>query len=166
MFVEKGDASELERETATHSFLDTVFAPPILGGEWLEQLLIPVQPLDAGTDNGLTFTSPNWATQPREAVSVITNTVPSHPAASFYYPHLPALPNIATYSVTKLREYSRLKTKSRNTNKMTTDAERYRYNLNTSHPDKEEIHFVPLNVTHLGKENKVSKIKSDKEIFG
>ena len=33
MFVEKGDGSVLERETGRHSFLDTVFAPPILGGQ-------------------------------------------------------------------------------------------------------------------------------------
>ena len=30
-------------------------------------------PLDAGTDNGFTFTSPNWETEPRGEVFQITN---------------------------------------------------------------------------------------------
>ena len=43
--------------------------------------------MDAGTDNGLTFTSPNWATEPRGEIFVITSSFPAHPAASFSYPH-------------------------------------------------------------------------------
>ena len=63
-------------------------------------------PLDGGTDNGFTFTSPNWATQPPDEVFTITNTYPAHPAGSFNYPHLTRLPTLAIYSLTKLREYS------------------------------------------------------------
>ena len=59
--------------------------------------------MDAGTDNGLTFTSPNWATDPRGEVFAITSSFPDHPAASFNYPHLQKLPNIATYSVKKVK---------------------------------------------------------------
>ena len=63
-------------------------------------------PLDGGTDNGFTFTSPNWATQPADEVFTITSTYPAHPAGSFNYPHLTRLPTLAVYSLTKLREYS------------------------------------------------------------
>ena len=63
-------------------------------------------PLDGGTDNGFTFTSPNWATQPPDEVFTITSTYPAHPAGSFNYPHLARLPTLAVYSLTKLREYS------------------------------------------------------------
>ena len=38
------------------------------------QVTAPAAPLDAGTDNGFTFTSPNWATEPRGEVFTITNT--------------------------------------------------------------------------------------------
>jgi len=132
-------------------------------GKWVNHVRLGVSPMDAGTDNGLTFTSPNWATEPRGVVTVITNTDPSHPAASFHYPHLASLPSIATYSVHKLREYSRMKTGAGNNNKTTTDAERYRYHVKTSHANKEEIDFVPLNVTHIDKTNEKSKVKSNKE---
>ena len=59
-------------------------------------------PLDAGTDNGLTFTSPNWATEPRGEVFRITSQFPQHPAGSFHYPHLDRLPTIAVYTLTKV----------------------------------------------------------------
>ena len=34
-------------------------------------MLVQVFPLDAGTDNGFTFTSPNWETEPRAEVFTI-----------------------------------------------------------------------------------------------
>ena len=74
-------------------------------GEWLDNARIEVSPMDAGTDNGLTFTSPNWATDPRGEVFAITSSFPDHPAASFNYPNLQKLPTIATYSVKKVTIY-------------------------------------------------------------
>jgi len=59
-------------------------------------------PLDAGTDNGLTFTAPNWPTEPRAAIHRITHNYPAHPAGSFYYPDIPELPAIATFSLVKV----------------------------------------------------------------
>ena len=59
-------------------------------------------PLDAGTDNGFTFTSPNWATEPRGEVFQMTSTFPEHPAGSFNYPHLARLPTLAVFSLTKV----------------------------------------------------------------
>lgn len=63
---------------------------------------LQVDPLDAGTDNGLTFTSPNWPTSPAERIFRITSSYPDHPAHSFYYPTLSHLPRIATFTITKV----------------------------------------------------------------
>jgi len=75
-------------------------------GDFTREIIIQASPLDAGTDNGFTFTSPNWATEPRGEVFHITSQFPQHPAGSFHYPHLDTLPTIAVYTLTKLREYT------------------------------------------------------------
>jgi len=75
-------------------------------GNFIETVKKEVFPLDGGTDNGFTFTSPNWETIPRAEVFTITNTFPSHPASSFFYPDLEKLPTLAVFSFTKLREYT------------------------------------------------------------
>ena len=59
-------------------------------------------PMDAGTDNGFTFTAPNWATTPPAAIFRITNVYPTHPASSFHYPDIDSLPTIATFSFIKV----------------------------------------------------------------
>ena len=74
-------------------------------GQFLSHLALDLQLFDAGTDNGLTFTAPNWETSPPDPVRRITNLSPSHPAASFYYPDLPALPTIARYVFSKVQEF-------------------------------------------------------------
>lgn len=74
-------------------------------GNWLDSITIEVDPLDAGTDNGFTFTAPNWATEPQGVIYRITSRYPAHPASSFYYPYLKRLPPIATFQFIKLREY-------------------------------------------------------------
>ncbi|XP_037780834.1 uncharacterized protein LOC119577182 isoform X2 [Penaeus monodon] len=76
------------------------------GGNWVDNVKIQVDPLDAGTDNGLTFTSPNWQTSPQEKLFRITANYPDHPAHSFYYPTLQHLPRIATFTITKMKEYT------------------------------------------------------------
>jgi len=75
-------------------------------GVFIQEIIIQASPLDAGTDNGFTFTSPNWSTEPRGEVFHITSQFPQHPAGSFHYPHLHTLPTIAVYTLTKLREYT------------------------------------------------------------
>ncbi|XP_052740986.1 spondin-2-like [Bicyclus anynana] len=74
-------------------------------GNWIDSITIEVDPLDAGTDNGFTFTAPNWPTAPQGVAYRITSKYPSHPAGSFFYPHLRRLPPIATFQFIKLREY-------------------------------------------------------------
>ncbi|XP_045595554.1 spondin-2 [Procambarus clarkii] len=73
--------------------------------KWVESVVLEVDPLDAGTDNGFTFTSPNWPTMPKKAVSRITAQSPNHPANSFYYPDVPEHPPIATFHIVKVKEY-------------------------------------------------------------
>ncbi|XP_026284618.1 uncharacterized protein LOC113210724 [Frankliniella occidentalis] len=74
-------------------------------GGWIDTITIEVDPLDAGTDNGFTFTAPNWPTEPQGVVYRITSTHPQHPAGSFYYPFLKRLPAIATFQFIKVKEY-------------------------------------------------------------
>ena len=74
-------------------------------GQFRHHLAVDLQLFDAGTDNGLTFTAPNWETSPRDPVTRITNLSPSHPAASFYYPDLQSLPTIARYVFAKVQEF-------------------------------------------------------------
>nr|CAD7460938.1 unnamed protein product [Timema tahoe] len=63
---------------------------------------LQVDPLDAGTDNGFTFTAPNWPTDPQGVVYKVTSRYPSHPAGSFYYPYMKRLPPIATFQFIKV----------------------------------------------------------------
>ncbi|KAH6948524.1 hypothetical protein HPB50_024961 [Hyalomma asiaticum] len=76
------------------------------GGRWRDLLLVDAQPLDAGTDRGLTFTAPRWPSRPAENVSRITARSQSHPGASFHYPHLEKLPRIGVFQFRKLHEYA------------------------------------------------------------
>ena len=43
--------------------------------------------------------------QPPDAVFTITSSYPAHPAGSFNYPHLAALPTLAVYSLTKVTKH-------------------------------------------------------------
>ncbi|XP_013775027.1 spondin-2-like [Limulus polyphemus] len=76
-----------------------------VNGKWVDTIILDVDPLDAGTDNGFTFTAPNWQTEPRNKISQITAHHPSHPANSFYYPNLRKLPIIAYFQFTKTKIY-------------------------------------------------------------
>ncbi|XP_070318512.1 spondin-2 [Odocoileus virginianus] len=77
------------------------------GGRWREQVAVDLYPYDAGTDSGFTFSSPNFATVPQDTVTEITASSPSHPANSFYYPRLKALPPIARVTLVRLRQSPR-----------------------------------------------------------
>ena len=72
---------------------------------WVDSISEHLQPHDGGTDNGFTFTSPNWPTQPRGVIFQISSRYPTHPAGSFHYPHLDTLPTIATIHFKKVRIY-------------------------------------------------------------
>lgn len=76
-----------------------------VNGNWLDSITIEADPMDAGTDNGFTFTAPNWPTQPQGVIFRMSSKYPSHPAGSFYYPQLKRLPPIATFQFIKIRAY-------------------------------------------------------------
>ncbi|XP_038065062.1 spondin-2-like [Patiria miniata] len=66
------------------------------GGSWRKDpLQLDLQPWDAGTDGGFSFTSPDYVSNPQEPITQITAQYPNHPANSFFYPKLEALPPIA-----------------------------------------------------------------------
>ncbi|KAM5339815.1 spondin-2 isoform 2-T2 [Glossophaga mutica] len=77
------------------------------GNRWREQVTVDLYPHDAGTDSGFTFSSPNFATIPQDTVTKITSSSPSHPANSFYYPRLKALPPMARVTLVRLRQSPR-----------------------------------------------------------
>lgn len=65
-------------------------------------VLSQVNPMDAGTDDGFTFTSPNWKSEPLDKITTITNKQPNHPVNSFYYPELYKLPDIGKIIIKKV----------------------------------------------------------------
>ena len=66
------------------------------GGTWRKDpIRLELQPWDAGTDGGFSFTSPDYVSNPQEAITQITAQFPDHPANSFFYPKEEALPPIA-----------------------------------------------------------------------
>lgn len=73
-----------------------------MGGSWIDTVTVELDPLDAGTDNGFTFTAPNWPTAPQGVIYRITSRYPAHPAGSFYYPKSKRLPPIATFQFIKV----------------------------------------------------------------
>lgn len=73
-----------------------------VGGSWMDSVTVELDPLDAGTDNGFTFTAPNWPTDPQGVVYRMTSHYPAHPAGSFYYPQNKRLPPIATFQFIKV----------------------------------------------------------------
>lgn len=66
------------------------------GDQWKQEVTLDLQPFDAGTDSGFTFSSPNYPSIPKENITRITSQMPNHPANSFHYPRLTMLPAIAT----------------------------------------------------------------------
>lgn len=48
------------------------------GGRWKEEVTFDLQPYDAGTDSGFTFSSPNFPTSPAEKVTQVTHELVVH----------------------------------------------------------------------------------------
>jgi len=152
-------------------------------GRFIQSFNTEAFPLDAGTDNGFTFTSPNWETEPRAEVFQISNSFPAHPAGSFHYPSLSRLPMLAQYSLVKLREYelerefpsereNKVKIgdskyngnekynigRNNQKNKYNTgiEEEKYKYSIGLNEPRtrNEVVEFVPLLVPEKKKKQK------------
>lgn len=48
------------------------------GSQWKQEVTIDLQPYDAGTDSGFTFSSPNFPTSPQEAISKVSSVSNVH----------------------------------------------------------------------------------------
>lgn len=81
-----------------------------VNGSWIDKTTVELHPLDAGTDNGFTFTAPDWPTEPTGVIYRITSGYPAHQAGSFFYPQIKQLPRIATVTLIKVMsiDYIRL----------------------------------------------------------
>ncbi|XP_012289125.1 spondin-1 [Orussus abietinus] len=53
---------------------------------WAKSMIIDLYPWDAGTDNGISYMSPNSETNPREKMKPITTSYPEDPRSPFYDP--------------------------------------------------------------------------------
>ncbi|XP_066583949.1 spondin-1 [Prorops nasuta] len=53
---------------------------------WVKEAIIDLYPWDAGTDNGISYMSPNSETNPREKMKPITTFYPEDPRSPFYDP--------------------------------------------------------------------------------
>lgn len=53
---------------------------------WTKSEIIDLYPWDAGTDNGISYMSPNSETKPREKMKPITTLYPEDPRSPFYDP--------------------------------------------------------------------------------
>lgn len=51
---------------------------------WIKSQIIDLYPWDAGTDNGISYMSPNSETKPREKMKPITTLYPEDPRSPFY----------------------------------------------------------------------------------
>ncbi|XP_078677987.1 uncharacterized protein LOC144914245 isoform X2 [Branchiostoma floridae x Branchiostoma belcheri] len=71
-------------------------------GRWKDEARVDMHPWDAGTDAGLTFSSPSFPERRQHRISMITSKFPNHPASSFYYRRRPSLPRIAEAIFIKL----------------------------------------------------------------
>ena len=56
-------------------------------GEWIDELTVNLYPLDAGSDSGSNYASPNQDTSPKEAISGLQGVAPfsSAPVGSFTF---------------------------------------------------------------------------------
>ncbi|XP_037042653.1 uncharacterized protein LOC119078994 [Bradysia coprophila] len=109
-------------------------------GHWLDNTTVELHPLDAGTDNGFTFTAPDWPTEPTGIIYRITSGYPAHQAGSFFYPQLKELPPIAAVTFIKLKEYQL---------------------VNTFHETEEEIQFDPIKTASFMTHQPISMIANN-----
>uniref|UniRef100_A0A0P6DCY0 Spondin-1 n=2 Tax=Daphnia magna TaxID=35525 RepID=A0A0P6DCY0_9CRUS len=91
---------------------------------WVENKTLNLYPWDAGTDSGITYTSTNSMTNPREKITRITSSYPADPRSPFYDPTGSDMKPLARVVITRQRVYEKACT---DTSTITEDA--------ISHPD-------------------------------
>ncbi|CAF0721201.1 unnamed protein product, partial [Brachionus calyciflorus] len=68
---------------------------------WIEEYEEDLMPIDAGTDSGLSYNSPNKPTNPQEKIRKITSTFPNNPKSPFYDPNGKPIPTMAKLTLTR-----------------------------------------------------------------
>uniref|UniRef100_A0A8D8UP62 Spondin-2 n=1 Tax=Cacopsylla melanoneura TaxID=428564 RepID=A0A8D8UP62_9HEMI len=111
MFFVSGEYSKVSFVMKIHPSPDWFIGMDSLdlcyNGTWIENKSIVATPMDAGTDEGFTFTAPDYANEVPEAVYTITSTFPREPYSSLYYKDLTTLPTMAEFIITKELEYAK-----------------------------------------------------------
>lgn len=117
---ERGTSSAAFRVDRTHPFVSLVSmigpSPDWIVGldsvplclpdcSWLQDKTIELFPIDAGTDSGITYMSPNTPTNPQASLSVLNSSQPNDPRSPFF--GLQNLPPFARVVITRQRIYPR-----------------------------------------------------------
>ncbi len=74
---------------------------------WVSEKVMNLYLWDAGTDSGVTYTSPNTPTIPQERIRRITSTTPSQPESPFYDSSGTPMKPIARLTVARQRIYEK-----------------------------------------------------------
>ncbi|KAL1116134.1 hypothetical protein AAG570_005629 [Ranatra chinensis] len=74
---------------------------------WTESRIVNLYPWDAGTDSGITYTSPDKPTEPRDHIRRITTSFPNDPQAPFFDPTGEEMKPLARLYLTRQRLYEK-----------------------------------------------------------
>ncbi|KAJ9594398.1 hypothetical protein L9F63_014188, partial [Diploptera punctata] len=74
---------------------------------WVDHKVLNLYPWDAGTDNGVTYISPDMPTTPREPIRRITSSYPNDPKSPFFDPTGEEMKPLARLYLTRQRLYEK-----------------------------------------------------------
>ncbi|XP_046394012.1 spondin-1-like isoform X2 [Ischnura elegans] len=74
---------------------------------WVESKVLNLYPWDAGTDDGITYVSPDSPTQPQDAIRRITSSFPNDARSPFYDPTGAEMKPLARLSLSRQRLYEK-----------------------------------------------------------
>jgi spondin-1 len=79
----------------------------LANGSWVEQKILNLFPVDAGTDSGQTYISPDQPTIPKEAIRRIKPNNPIDPRSPFFDPENKEMKPLARLSLSRQRLYEK-----------------------------------------------------------
>nr|ATU82948.1 secreted Spondin-like protein [Pristhesancus plagipennis] len=74
---------------------------------WMESKTLNLYPWDVGTDSGITYTSPDMPTEPRDHIRRITSSFPADPRSPFYDPSGEEMKPLARLHLIRQRLYEK-----------------------------------------------------------
>ncbi|XP_073997255.1 spondin-1 isoform X3 [Rhodnius prolixus] len=74
---------------------------------WLENKMLNLYPWDVGTDSGITYTSPDMPTEPKDHIRRITSSFPADPGSPFYDPSGQEMKPLARLHLIRQRLYEK-----------------------------------------------------------